>query len=130
MESQLNFHDFDKFERKQFAARLTTVISNFYPFYNEAFVLSLNAKFGAGKTTFLKMWQNQLMEDGFTVIYFNAWETDFDDEPLIPIISALLDGIPTGRGIKELKAVLRGTLGTVVLAGNDFLEHISGNKRE
>jgi hypothetical protein len=38
----------------------------------------------------------------------------------------LLDGITTGRGLKELKAVLRGTLGTVVLAGNDFLEHISG----
>ena len=126
VENQLNFKDFDKFQRKPFADRLTTVISNFYPFYNEAFVLSLNAKFGAGKTTFLKMWQNQLKEDDFTVIYINAWETDFDDEPLIPIISALLDGITAGRGLKELKAVLRGTLGTVVLAGNDFLEHISG----
>lgn len=126
MENQINFQDFDKFERKQFADRLTTVISNFYPFYNEAFVLSLNAKFGAGKTTFLKMWKNQLMKDDFTVIYINAWETDFDDEPLIPIISALLDGITTGQGLKELKDVLRGTLGTVVLAGNDFLEHISG----
>ncbi len=126
MENQINFQDFDKFQRRKFADRLTTVISNFYPFYKEAFVLGLNAKFGTGKTTFLKMWQNQLQEDNFTVIYINAWETDFDDEPLIPIISALLDGITTGKGLNELRAVLRGTLGTVALAGNDFLEHISG----
>lgn len=126
MDRQLNFQDSDKFQRKHFADRLTTVISNFYHFYNEAFVLSLNAKFGAGKTTFLRMWQNQLQQEDFTVLYINAWETDFDDEPLIPIISAFLDGINTGQGIKKLKTVLRGTLGTVVLAGNDLLGNISG----
>ena len=124
--AQITFKDFDKFQRKDFADRLTTVISTFYPFYNDAFVLSLNAKFGAGKTTFLKMWQHQLEEDGYKCIYINAWKTDFDDEPLVPIISALLDGITTGKGVKKLKTALRGTLGTVALAGNNLLDHVTG----
>jgi len=126
LNNNITFQDFDKFGRKQFADRLTTVISKFYPFYDEAFVLGLNAKFGAGKTTFLKMWQNQLKAAGFTVIFINAWETDFDDEPLIPIIGALLDGITTGKGLKKLKTVLQGTLGAVALTSNNFLGHVSG----
>ncbi|MCA9465118.1 MAG: hypothetical protein KC643_06695 [Nitrospira sp.] len=70
MGNQLTFQSFDKFQRKQFADRLTTVIAKFYLFHDEAFALSLNAKFGSGKTTFLKMWQNQLKEDDFTVMDF------------------------------------------------------------
>lgn len=123
---KLTFKDFDKFQRKQFADRLTTVISTFHPFYDEAFVLSLNARFGSGKTTFLKMWQSQLIDNDFSVIYINAWETDFDDEPLVPIISALLDGLNSGKGVKKLKTALRGTLGTVALASNNMLNHITG----
>lgn len=48
------FDNFDKFERKKFAERLTTVISTFFPFSDDAFVLSLNAKFGSGKTIWKK----------------------------------------------------------------------------
>jgi hypothetical protein len=81
MNGEITFDDFDKFQRKDFADRLTTVISTFYPFHDEVFVLSLNAKFGNGKTTFLKMWQHQLEQTGYQTIFINAWETDFDDEP-------------------------------------------------
>ncbi len=103
--TNLTFSDFDKFERKDFADRLTKVISTFYPFYDEAFVLSLNAEFGSGKTTFLKMWQHQLGQDGYKVLYLNAWETDFDDEPIIPIISTLLEGIGKDNETKVTKEV-------------------------
>ena len=124
--TDMTFKDFDKFQRKDFADRLTTVIKTFYPFYDDAFVLGLNAKYGAGKTTFLKMWQRQLEVGGHTVIYINAWETDFDDEPLVPIISSLLDGVKKGKGLKKLKTALRGTLGTVALASNNLLGHATG----
>ncbi len=122
----LTFENFDKLGRKEFADRLTTVITKFYPFYDEAFVLSLNAKFGAGKTTFLEMWKNQLMEADFKVISINAWETDFDDEPLIPIISALLDGIPSDKKFAEAKNALKGTLATIAFAANDVISHVTG----
>lgn len=122
----IDFATFDKFGRKDFADRLTKVITAFYPFYSEAFVLSLNARFGSGKTTFLKMWQNQLEEDDklFKVVYINAWETDFDDEPIIPIISALLDSLDTKE--KPLKTNLKKALGTLALYTNGVIDHVTG----
>ncbi len=123
---ELTFQNFDKFQRQFFADRLTSVINSFSPFYDEAYVLSLNAKYGAGKTTFLKMWQSQLENEGYKVIYINAWETDFDDEPLIPIISALLDNISSGKAAGKLKGALQGSLGAAALASNNLLSHATG----
>lgn len=51
------------------------------------FVLSVNAEWGAGKTTFIKLWQSYLeTEQNINSIYFSAWEDDFSKEPLIAIL--------------------------------------------
>lgn len=120
------FVDFDKFNRKDFADKLTTVVERFYPFADEAYVLSLNGTFGSGKSTFLEMWKNQLEDNGHTVISINAWETDFDNEPIIPIISAILSNLKTGTGVKKLKNSLHGSLGALGLVGNQVLAHATG----
>lgn len=122
----ITFDSFDKLGRKQLAERLTRVISTFYPFTKEAYVLSLNASFGSGKTTFLSMWKSSLEAEGYNVIYLDAWESDFDDEPLIPIISTLMGAIrPTTIGEKT-KAALRGALGATALASNGALNKLTG----
>lgn len=36
------------------------------------FTLSVNADWGYGKTTFVKMWEIALRKEGYTTIYFNA----------------------------------------------------------
>lgn len=126
MENDVTFESFDKFNRKPLADRLTAVISKFYPFYDEAFVLSLNAKFGSGKTTFLKMWEQQLKEDGFEVISINAWETDFDDEPLIPIISSLLSNIKKSEKSEKLEKAIGGALTATALITNEVMSQIVG----
>ncbi len=123
---KITFEEFDKLGRKEFADRLTAVITKFYPFHDEAFVLSLNAKFGAGKTTFLEMWKNQLMKADFTVISINAWETDFDEEPLIPIISALLGGMDLDAEDKNLETAFMGALATFAIVGNSILANRTG----
>lgn len=117
----ITFETFDKFGRKDFADRLTKVISTFYPFHDEAFVLSLNSSFGGGKTTFLHMWQAALTRDGYPVLYINAWETDFDDEPIVPIASALLDVVETGSASRAFRTVLNGVLGAAASVGSDIL---------
>lgn len=122
---EISFSNFDRFERKVFADRLTKVISSFYPFYNEAFVLGLNAKFGSGKTTFLRMWKHDLESSGYKVIYINAWETDFDNEPLVPIVGALLDNI-SDDGSGAIKKSLQGALGAAALTANNVLDHFTG----
>lgn len=70
--------------------------------------------------------QNKLLSEKHKVIYINAWETDFDDEPLIPIISSLLDGVNSGKGLKKLKSALRETLGAAALVTNNLVGHVTG----
>lgn len=56
----------------------------------ESFVLSVNADWGVGKTTFLRLWKTYLKEQHkVDSIYFSAWEDDFSKEPLISILGEL-----------------------------------------
>ena len=65
-------------------------LSNLITSYNEPFVLSINADWGAGKTTFLKLWKAYLKkEHEVNSIYFSAWEDDFSKEPLIAILGEI-----------------------------------------
>jgi len=83
----------DKLNREQSAIVLTQLFSN----VEGPFVISLNSPWGTGKTTFIKMFRQHLLNRGFPVIYFNAWETDYKDNPLIAFIGEI------NTGIDELK---------------------------
>lgn len=74
-----------KLGRLQNAKVLTSIVGN----YADGFVLGINNEWGAGKTTFVKMWDKYLKSEGYRTLYFNAWENDFDSEPLAAIISEL-----------------------------------------
>lgn len=78
-----------KLDRSQYAEVLTTVINT----YSEGFVLAINGSWGCGKTTFVKMWQASLANTHKT-IYFNAWENDFDNEPLTALLGEFKSIIP------------------------------------
>ena len=56
-------------------------------------VLSVDAAWGAGKTTFLNIWAQYLRNQKFPVVEFNAWETDFSDEPFIALSTELTEGL-------------------------------------
>ncbi|MGO9121107.1 MAG: P-loop NTPase fold protein [Desulfomonilaceae bacterium] len=62
----------------------------------EPLVLSIDAPWGAGKTTFLRMWQQHLKNNSFATLYFNAWENDFTNDALVSLIGEL------GLGLEEL----------------------------
>ncbi|WP_226390333.1 KAP family P-loop NTPase fold protein [Penaeicola halotolerans] len=74
-----------KLAREPYASILTDIVNT----YSDGFVLAINNEWGAGKTTFVKMWQQQLKNEGFQTIYFNAWENDFDNNPLVALVSEL-----------------------------------------
>lgn len=122
----LTFENNDAFNRKPFAERLTKAITSFYPLTDGGYVLSLNAKFGSGKTTFLTMWENYLKEQGHTVISLNAWETDFDEDPIIAIVSALLEHLGEEKKAEKLKMALKGFVAATLLATNQVLEKCTG----
>ena len=53
-------------------------------------VLAVDAAWGAGKTTFLKLWAQHLSNQEFRVVQFNAWETDHSGEPFVALSSELM----------------------------------------
>ncbi len=84
----------DLLNRKQYADILTQIVKH----AEGGFTLSLNADWGYGKTTFIKMWEKVLQNEGYQTIYFNAWETDFVADPMM----ALIDGLRNGFEAKDL----------------------------
>lgn len=83
----------DLLARKQSAEILT----DFAESLSEPFVLAIDSPWGTGKSTFLRMWLQHLKNKGFRCLYFNAWENDFSDSPLVSLIGEL------GSGIEALK---------------------------
>jgi hypothetical protein len=75
----------DLLDREGEIKNLTSIVLN----YDDPLVLALDAPWGAGKTTFVKLWQACLKQKGNQSICFNAWETDFSDDPLIVLVSEL-----------------------------------------
>ena len=76
----------DKLNRGQYASILRS-IADAYAYTN--CVLSINGEWGTGKTTFVKMWQKYMEKYNYRTIYFNAWETDYIEDPFIAILGEL-----------------------------------------
>ena len=74
-----------KLKREIYADNLTQIIEA----YSGGFVLSVDNKWGSGKTTFIKMWEAQLKLLGYKTAYYNSWENDFDVDPFVSIMSEL-----------------------------------------
>ncbi len=53
------------------------------------FVIAVDSPWGTGKTVMLKMLQARLSAEKHPCLYFNAWETDFADDPLIAFIGEM-----------------------------------------
>lgn len=81
----------DLLMRKQYADVLTQIVKH----AEDGFTLSINADWGYGKTTFVKMWEAMLQSDEYKTIYFNAWESDFVADPMMALIDGLRNGFET-----------------------------------
>ncbi|YCM43040.1 P-loop NTPase fold protein [Verrucomicrobiaceae bacterium 227] len=84
-----SFSNFDKLGFEDFAVNLTSFIETERDFVDEALLISLHGKFGQGKSTFFEMWKEYLVTERpprFAVISLNAWEADYDRDPLLAIV--------------------------------------------
>ena len=52
-------------------------------------VMTVSAPWGQGKTTFCEQWDALLRRDGTRTLWFNAWENDHAEDPLLSFVSAL-----------------------------------------
>lgn len=79
----------DALNRAESAEILTGLLSTI----ETPFVLAIDSGWGTGKTTFVRMWKQQLETSGYPCLYFNAWENDFSSDPLIAFIGEMKAGI-------------------------------------
>lgn len=82
-----NIWEGDLFSRNKVAEDFTKIITSI----EQSFVLSINSSYGSGKTFFLKRWAKELKQNGETVIFFNAWDCDFVEKPLLPFLYNFID---------------------------------------
>lgn len=98
----------DKLDRKKIAENLTLLVQS----TNQPFVISIQAPWGWGKTTFINMWKAHLESLGHICLYFNAWENDFVEDPLIAFIGEINKALTERKGkgkfdtqIKKLQTI-------------------------
>ncbi len=87
----------DTLGRAEISEQLTNLLRN----QRAPFVISIDGQWGTGKTFLLNRWQKDLEKDQFSAIYYNAWEDDFCDDPLLSIIGLMSDQFKEGK-FKEL----------------------------
>ena len=77
----------DALKRSTSSKILTDLIKN----SRTPFTLAIDSPWGSGKTYFLKEWAKQLREAGEQVVEFNAWQNDFNGNPLIALIEEIAE---------------------------------------
>ena len=72
------------------------------------FVLALDSPWGTGKTTLVKMLQADLRQKDFLCVYFNAWQVDYVNDPLVALVSAIDEiRLPNGAAQSQFRTHLQ-----------------------
>ena len=79
----------DLLDRKESIEVLTNIVRSI----DGPCTLAVDAPWGAGKTTFIKIWTQVICEAGFPVVSFNAWETDFSNDPFVALSEEITRGL-------------------------------------
>ncbi len=130
----------DKFDRERYAEMCMTLIQN-HPADRGACTIAVDAPWGVGKSTFLHMWINDLNAKNDELIagasetpvgtkqltlpiYYNAWENDFCDNALAPLlfrICGIVDREPVeNKPVPQpgvIQRVVSGSLGLLAAVG-------------
>ena len=134
----------DLLDRQAVVETLTHIVGNI----EGPCVFAVDAAWGFGKTTFLRMWVQHLRNQGFPLVEFNAWETDFSEDPFLTLSTELTESLQSGetklpcKTIKELAkaskevlcwllpGIIRFTASNIPVAGQQFAEEAASFAEE
>ena len=71
----------DLLNRMEFATNLSEIILK----TESPCVIAIDAAWGTGKTTFIKMWTKDLINQSFSVVEFNAWKNDYSGNAMVAL---------------------------------------------
>jgi hypothetical protein len=122
-----NWNPADKLGRKESADFLTNYLTKRYNLASEhghadTVVLNIRADWGFGKTFFLQRWAKDLEQSQFPVVFFNAWENDFCDDPLIGFIAEINEAL--SNHFKEIPLAQRH-LDKALAVGRKLIKPVS-----
>jgi hypothetical protein len=113
----------DIFGRKHFGDQLTRIVREL----DGPAVVLLDAPWGMGKTTFIKMWRGELSKQQVPSIYFDAFANDYHEDAFLALAGEIVDYANGAKGsakrtatafrIKAInvgKVLGRAALGTAV----------------
>lgn len=95
----------DVLDRGAVAVDFTTIIKSL----KTPHVVGINAGYGMGKTFFVDRWCKDLKDSGHAVLFFNAWENDFSDDPLMAFVVDLQEQVAS-MGMKKAESAIQGVL--------------------
>ncbi len=120
----------DIFARKEFGERLANLVEK----SNGNIVIALDAKWGEGKSTFIKMWQGYIehqRENKIKSIYFDAFANDYQKDPFLTLAAELYELVKnkttqkkeefTRKAGNAVKSLARGAIRIAVRAGSGGL---------
>ena len=90
--------------------------------------IALNSRWGTGKTFFLKRLEKYYVQDGGRAIYFNAWEDDSVDDPLVSL-TCQLNKVLGADVTESIGKSIKGALAQLLKHGGlSILKSILKNK--
>ncbi|WP_337021263.1 KAP family P-loop NTPase fold protein [Pantoea anthophila] len=105
----------DIFNRRKLGMQLQNIIKNSE---DDSLVLAIDDQWGSGKTTFLKMWETELIIDNdLEVIYFDAFKNDYQEDAFLALSSAIYPKIEKEEDKQEFLKAAKQVGKFVVKAG-------------
>lgn len=87
----------DLFNRKDLAVQLTAYLDRL----RDGTVIALDAQWGEGKTWFGLNWAAQLKNESYRVIYLDAFQQDYVEDPFLLIASEINEAIGSDESVAE-----------------------------
>ncbi len=113
----------DLLNRRDLADNLTNLVKDLE---DPSLSICIDGAWGTGKTFFLERWKHHLEKLGFpSPIYFNAWEDDFIENPLISILGQLEDHFQH-RGMADTEEILEGIRSAAFTVSRGLIRKGSG----
>ena len=115
--------------RQPFIDLLKSIITNQRD-NSSGYSFAIDGEWGCGKTWILKELESQLISENkeYLIFYYNAWENDFYEEPLVALLSVMIEKLNQITSQKSLYgAVVEELLKQV---SEDLLTLVSGIVKE
>ncbi len=106
----------DKLDRNKLLNDLFSIFNAFGNQDNHGLTMVINGKYGTGKTTLLNfIKEKNEVDDLFNIVYYDAWEYNYFDNPIVPLMYNLSKLETKGKKIKNVTQKVVKSIPKVIL---------------